>query len=79
MMDQASVAMDKSLRSRLSSAAFDAPEIPSGAFHDAMVFAPLVPSAMLFLRTPGGISHNPEETVLPEVVEQAIQAGLRFL
>jgi allantoate deiminase len=79
MMDQPSVAMDATLRARLRAAAFDAPEIPSGAFHDAMLFAPLVPTAMLFLRTPGGISHNPAETVLEEDVELAIQAGNRFL
>jgi hypothetical protein len=35
----------------------------SGAGHDAMIMAEKVPSAMIFLRTPGGISHDPAESV----------------
>ena len=35
----------------------------SGAGHDAMIIAPRYPAAMLFLRSPGGISHHPDETV----------------
>jgi allantoate deiminase len=34
---------------------------------------------MLFLRSPGGISHHPDETVLPEDVSAALDAGRRFL
>jgi allantoate deiminase len=51
----------------------------SGAGHDAMVIAPHVPSAMVFLRNPGGISHHPDESVAEEDVAAAIQAGLCFL
>jgi len=51
----------------------------SGAGHDAMILAPHVPSIMLFLRSPGGISHHPGESVLPEDVEAAIDAGRRFI
>ncbi len=51
----------------------------SGAGHDAMILAPFVPSAMLFLRSPGGISHHPAETVLPEDVDLALSIGKRFL
>jgi allantoate deiminase len=51
----------------------------TGAGHDAMIVAARVPAAMLFLRSPGGISHSPEETVLPGDVEAALQTGLRFL
>ena len=36
----------------------------SGAGHDAMILAEKVPSAMIFLRTPGGISHDPAESVV---------------
>ena len=79
MMDQPSVAMDPGLRARLVTATGGAPEIPSGAFHDAMVLAPLVPACMLFLRTPGGLSHHPRETVLEADVELAIEAGIRFI
>jgi allantoate deiminase len=51
----------------------------SGAGHDAMVVAPHVPSAMLFLRSPGGISHHPDETVLPDDVDAALNVGSAFL
>ena len=51
----------------------------SGAGHDAMILAEKVPSAMIFLRTPGGISHDPGESVDPEDVEKAIQCGLHLL
>jgi allantoate deiminase len=51
----------------------------SGAGHDAMVIAPHVPSAMVFLRNPGGISHHPDESVAEEDVAGAICMGLCFL
>ncbi|MGB9028730.1 MAG: allantoate amidohydrolase [Acidobacteriaceae bacterium] len=51
----------------------------SGAGHDAMVIAPHVPSAMVFLRNPGGISHHPDESVAEEDVAAAIHTGLCFL
>jgi len=37
------------------------PALPSGAGHDAGVLAAVVPTAMLFVRNPTGISHAPEE------------------
>jgi allantoate deiminase len=51
----------------------------SGAGHDAMILAEKVPSAMIFLRTPGGVSHSPEEAVKSEDVEKAIEAGVHLL
>ena len=36
----------------------------SGAGHDAMILAEKIPAAMIFLRTPGGISHDPAEAVI---------------
>jgi allantoate deiminase len=51
----------------------------SGAGHDAMILAERVPSTMIFLRSPGGISHHPDESVRPEDVENALAAGLAFL
>jgi hypothetical protein len=33
---------------------------------------------MLFLRSPGGISHHPAETVLEEDVEAALHVGASF-
>jgi allantoate deiminase len=38
-----------------------------------------MPVAMLFLRSPGGISHHPDETVLAEDVAAGLATGMRFL
>jgi len=51
----------------------------SGAGHDAMVMAALAPTAMLFIRCTGGISHNPAEDVIDADVEQALVAMLHFI
>ena len=51
----------------------------SGAGHDAMIMAERVPATMIFLRSPGGISHHPEESVRPQDVENALAAGLALL
>ncbi len=82
-MDQPAVPMDERLTSCLTDAiaAAGLPEkrITSGAGHDAMVIAACVPAAMLFLRSPGGVSHHPDETVREEDVEAALHVGLKFL
>ena len=51
----------------------------SGAGHDAMIVARKVPAAMLFLRSPGGISHHPDERVLEDDVAAALEAGVHWL
>jgi allantoate deiminase len=51
----------------------------SGAGHDAMILAEKVPAAMIFLRTPGGISHDPAESVSVDDVALAIECGLHLL
>ena len=82
-MDQPAVPMDERFRSYLvgAIAAAGLPEkrMTSGAGHDAMVMASRVPAAMLFLRSPGGISHHPDETVREEDVEAALHVGRKFL
>ena len=81
--DQAAVPMDTRLVSLLQHAAtragFSARRMTSGAGHDAMVVAPHLPSVMLFLRSPGGLSHHPNETVLTGDVEAALATGSHFL
>jgi N-carbamoyl-L-amino-acid hydrolase len=53
---------DAGLRDRLSRLLDDAPVLPTGAGHDAGILAVAgVPSAMLFVRNPTGISHSPAE------------------
>jgi allantoate deiminase len=51
----------------------------SGAGHDAMILEEKIPCAMIFLRTPGGISHDPAESVAVEDVAKAIDCGLHLL
>jgi allantoate deiminase len=53
--------------------------MPSGAGHDAMVMAAHMPTAMLFLRSPAGISHHPDEAVREADVAAALSAGRHFL
>jgi allantoate deiminase len=51
----------------------------SGAGHDAAVMAALTPMTMLFLRSPGGVSHHPAEAVLPGDVRIALEVMADFL
>lgn len=51
----------------------------SGAGHDAMILAEKVPAAMIFLRTPGGISHHPAESVYLQDVTSALECGMHLL
>lgn len=82
-LDQPSVRMDEGLTALLmgavEAAGFPAKTMPSGAGHDAMVMAARVPTAMLFLRSPDGISHHPAESVREEDVEAALKVGEKFL
>lgn len=55
------VTFDPDLTARLAHALGGIPALPTGAGHDAGVLAATVPSAMLFVRNPTGISHSPEE------------------
>jgi allantoate deiminase len=83
LLDQAAVPMDGAFTAILARAVADSGypvhRMASGAGHDAMIVARRMPAAMLFVRSPGGISHHPDETVWPEDVEAALAAGLRFL
>ena len=53
--------------------------LPSGAGHDAMVIADLAPTAMLFIRCKGGVSHNPAESVRADDCVTALNAMLAFI
>lgn len=54
-------------------------QLVSGAGHDAMVIAALCPTAMLFVRCAGGISHNPAEHVDPADADVAVAVMLHFI
>lgn len=83
LLNQAAVAMDPFLTAEIEGAirktGCDPHRMVSGAGHDAMILAERVPAAMIFLRTPGGISHDPAESVSGEDVEKAIDCGLHLL
>jgi len=82
-LDQKSVAMSPTLVTALERAvaARGVPvhRLESGAGHDAMILATRMPVAMLFLRSPGGVSHHPDEIVLEGDVAAALGTGLAFL
>jgi len=83
LFSQPAVAMDAFLNDEIERAILKTGCKPhrmvSGAGHDAMIMAEKVPSAMIFLRTPGGISHDPAESVAGEDIEKAIECGLHLL
>lgn len=82
-LNQKAVAMDDHLVSVIERAMRSIGETPrrmaSGAGHDAMILAQRVPSAMVFLRSVGGISHHPDEAVRAEDVEKAVRLGVVIL
>jgi allantoate deiminase len=82
-MNEPAVMMDNDVSLRLihavEDAGFPAKKMPSGAGHDAMIMAARVPTGMLFLRSPGGLSHHPDEAVREDDVEAALRVGEKFL
>ena len=83
MSKQASVPMNRDLVVALQQAAaragYETHQMFSGAGHDAMILAPHIPTAMLFVRSPGGLSHHPGEAVRVDDVEAALATVLEFL
>ena len=81
--EQRAVPMNRDLTLKLHQAAeragFDAKSLFSGAGHDAMILASAVPTTMLFVRSPGGLSHHPDETVREQDVEAALATILNLL
>jgi N-carbamoyl-L-amino-acid hydrolase len=55
------VEFDTGLRDRITALLPGAPLLATGAGHDAGVLAGLIPTAMLFVRNPSGVSHAPAE------------------
>jgi N-carbamoyl-L-amino-acid hydrolase len=67
------VTFDPDLRHRLA-ALLDAPVLPTGAGHDAGILAAALPTAMLFVRNPTGISHAPQESASEQDIEAGVDA-----
>ncbi len=53
--------------------------VPSGALHDAAILAPHLPTAMIFVASRDGISHNPEEYSRPADIEIAREVLHRMI
>jgi len=72
------VEFDLDLRDHLVTAlaqrGIDAPLLPTGAGHDAGILAAVLPTAMLFVRNPTGVSHSPAEHAEPEDCEAGVVA-----
>ena len=83
LLKQMAVAMDSFLIDHIAKAiretGCEAHGMVSGAGHDAMILAEKVPAAMIFLRSPGGISHDPAESVEIDDVAKALECGLHLL
>jgi len=83
LLNQCAVAMDLFLAGQIEEAirktGCEPHRMVSGAGHDAMILAERVPAAMIFLRTPGGISHEPTESVAVADVAKAIECGIHLL
>jgi allantoate deiminase len=83
LLSQSAVAMDPffihEIEQAIRKAGCEPHRMVSGAGHDAMILAERVPAGMIFLRTPGGISHDPAEAVAIEDVAKAIECGLHLL
>ena len=59
-----------------------APRLPSGPLHDASELARVVPAAMLFVRSIGGVSHTQAEDTSPAdlaLAAQALEALARYV
>jgi N-carbamoyl-L-amino-acid hydrolase len=68
------VHFDTGLRDQLRTLLPAAPVLDTGAGHDAGVLSGHIPTAMLFVRNPTGISHSPEELVDDADAEAGAQA-----
>jgi allantoate deiminase len=83
VLNQRAVAMDtfftREIEEAIRKTGCESHRMASGAGHDAMILAERIPTGMIFLRTPGGISHDPTESVEVEDVARAIECGLHLL
>mgnify|MGYP000309589838 CR=1 FL=1 len=72
------VQFDRDLTDRLDAAlrpAFgEVPRIPTGAGHDAGILAAHLPSAMIFVRNPDGVSHSPHEGASDDDIRAGVDA-----
>jgi len=81
--EHSAVAMDARLVEGLAKSVANCSVAPqrmvSGAGHDAGVIATVAPTAMLFLRSPGGVSHHPAEAVQESDVALGLEVLVHFI
>jgi N-carbamoyl-L-amino-acid hydrolase len=68
------VAFDTTLAGKLAEILGGAPILPTSAGHDAGVLSAHVPTAMLFVRNPTGVSHSPAEHASDADCESGVHA-----
>lgn len=68
------VTFDRRLRERFGAVLGSVPELATGAGHDAAILAQHVPSGMLYVRNPTGVSHAPEEFAEDTDVDRGAEA-----
>lgn len=82
-MDEEPVPMSKEIVSLLQEACAEAnlnyTTMHSGAGHDSQIFAQHVPTAMLFVPSINGVSHNPEESTKLEDLTEGVKALIASL
>ncbi|MDB6026266.1 MAG: allantoate amidohydrolase [Verrucomicrobiales bacterium] len=74
-----SLAISNLLQSSALKKQRSAPQLSSGAGHDAAVMAQITPVGMLFVRCKGGVSHHPDESVQTSDVQVALEVMNDFI
>ena len=77
------VAMHEGISAEIEAACdthgFESMRLPSGAGHDAQLFGPICPTAMIFVPSRAGISHSPDEFTEPADLVAGFQALVHVL
>ncbi|WP_244163069.1 Zn-dependent hydrolase [Paenibacillus pectinilyticus] len=77
------VAMDSGISAEIEAACdfygYEHIRMPSGAGHDAQLFGPICPSAMIFVPSRAGISHSPKEFTKPDELVVGFQTLVHVL
>ncbi|GAB3569773.1 allantoate amidohydrolase [Spelaeicoccus albus] len=73
------VFFDPRLADRLAATLSGAPKLATGAGHDAGILAAKVPTAMLYVRNPTGVSHAPGEHAEPADIDEGTAALVTVL
>jgi allantoate deiminase len=77
------VAMHEAISAEIEAACdthgFQSMRLPSGAGHDAQLFGPICPTAMIFVPSVAGISHSPDEFTEPDDLVIGFQTLVQVL